>query len=77
MEVVLGYWWYFNRGGIESINERAVLMDRSWGRSNVTTQTPSWIENAYELLDEEGEWYLDKTGAYLILRDRFSACQLA
>lgn len=24
---------------------------------------PSWIENAYELLDEAGEWYLDKTGA--------------
>lgn len=23
---------------------------------------PWWIENAYELLDEPGEWYLDKTG---------------
>jgi glycosyl hydrolase family 141 len=23
-------------------------------------QAPAWIENAYELLDEPGEWYLDK-----------------
>jgi hypothetical protein len=25
----------------------------------------SWIENAYELLDEPGEWYLDATAKYL------------
>ena len=27
--------------------------------------TPSWVENAYELLDSEGEWYLDRTAGYL------------
>src|SRR5262249_55750017 len=25
------------------------------------TQLPGWIENAYELLDQPGEWYLDLT----------------
>ena len=27
-----------------------------------STRTPWYFENAYELLDEAGEWYLDKTG---------------
>ncbi len=63
MEVVLGYWWYMNRAGISAINGTAVWMDPSWGNTGVTNQTPSWIENAYELMDQEGEWYLDKTGA--------------
>ncbi len=27
--------------------------------------TPSWIENAYELLDQPGEWYLDSTGGFI------------
>lgn len=27
--------------------------------------TVSWVENAYELLDSEGEWYLDRTAGYL------------
>lgn len=26
-----------------------------------SAQTPWYVENAYELLDEEGEWYLDRT----------------
>lgn len=34
---------------------------KPWG--NVTI--PVWIENAYELLDEEGEWYLDRSSGYL------------
>jgi hypothetical protein len=24
---------------------------------------PDWVENAYELIDQPGEWYLDRTGA--------------
>lgn len=28
-----------------------------------STRTPWYFENAYELLDEAGEWYLDKSGA--------------
>lgn len=28
-----------------------------------STRTPWYFENAYELVDEVGEWYLDKTGA--------------
>lgn len=32
-----------------------------WG--NITI--PVWIENAYELLDDDGEWYLDQEAGYL------------
>lgn len=35
---------------------------RNKGASSVKNP-PRWVENAYELLDESGEWYLDKTGA--------------
>jgi len=35
---------------------------RNKGASSVNSG-PRWVENAYELLDEPGEWYLDKTGA--------------
>ncbi len=32
-------------------------------QGRVGEKAPDYIENAYELLDEEGEWYLDNTGA--------------
>ena len=35
---------------------------RNKGGSSVGS-APRWVENAYELLDAPGEWYLDKTGA--------------
>ncbi|GBF78440.1 hypothetical protein PA598K_07084, partial [Paenibacillus sp. 598K] len=31
---------------------------------------PTWIENAYELLDEEGEWYLNRSDGYIYYRPR-------
>ncbi len=39
--------------------------NRYEGDANKKMQTPSYIENAYELLDEEGEWYLDKYKGYM------------
>jgi len=35
------------------------------GDANEKRQTPSYIENAYELLDQRGEWYLDKRSGYM------------
>ncbi len=32
---------------------------------NLLRQTPSYIENAYELLDEKGEWYLNHHDGYM------------
>ncbi|MBE1606626.1 right-handed parallel beta-helix repeat-containing protein [Actinopolymorpha pittospori] len=37
-----------------------------WG--NITV--PVWVENAYELLDEEGEWYLDTRAGHLYYKPR-------
>ncbi|MET9019130.1 right-handed parallel beta-helix repeat-containing protein [Actinopolymorpha sp. NPDC004070] len=37
-----------------------------WG--NVTV--PNWIENAYELLDSEGEWYLDRSDGFVYYKPR-------
>ncbi|GBF77781.1 hypothetical protein PA598K_06348, partial [Paenibacillus sp. 598K] len=31
---------------------------------------PTWIENAYELLDEEGEWYLNRSDGYIYYKPR-------
>lgn len=39
---------------------------RPWG--NITI--PVWVENAYELLDEEGEWYLDRAAGQLYYKPR-------
>lgn len=42
------------------------------GQSSVTSAyLPSYYENAYELLDEEGEWYFDKSSGYLYYKPRF------
>lgn len=35
------------------------------GNKNIRRQTPSFLENAYEFLDECGEWYLDKDEGYV------------
>ena len=35
------------------------------GDANSKRQTPTYLENAYELLDQRGEWYLDKRDGYM------------
>ncbi len=37
---------------------------------NTPARLPAYVENAYELLDEEGEWYLDTTKNYLYYKPR-------
>lgn len=55
--------------GIESKDGQAVITMRQPGFINARNKgitsvgTPWYFENAFELLDEPGEWYLDRTGA--------------
>lgn len=45
---------------------------RNKGNTSVTEEyLPVYYENAYELLDQEGEWYLDRHSGYLYYKPRF------
>jgi hypothetical protein len=65
IEVVLLGKWMINRCKIASVSGGVITMSNpcwrnaqwalKWGAN-----LPSWIENAYELLDNPGEWYLDR-----------------
>lgn len=65
--------WTNPRCGIASIQQvgdtlvRIKMKQPGWGNCRnkgiTSTRTPWYFENAYELLDEPGEWYLDYTGA--------------
>lgn len=63
--VIYKYGWMMYRCGIDSISSTKITMKQPGftsvgGLTGYTTI--KWIENAYELLDAPGEWYLDKTG---------------
>ena len=65
--------WTNPRCGIASILQvndttvRIKMKQPGWmncrNKGITSTRTPWYFENAYELLDEAGEWYLDKSGA--------------
>lgn len=67
MEVHLQYLgWQHYICGIESISGTKVTI-KPYSFINIDwypneTSTIKWIENAYELLNSPGEWYLDQTG---------------
>lgn len=72
IELVYHQWFTNPRIGIDSMKRvgdtlRLVMKQpgytwcRKKGGSSV--QKPWYVENAYELLDKPGEWYLDRTGA--------------
>ena len=72
LEMVYTEMWTNSRCGVDSITVdggKAVIKMKqpgfTWCRNKMGTSvtTPWYYENAYELLDEEGEWYLDRTGA--------------
>jgi len=64
--------WTNPRCGISSIEQfgdtlvRITMKQPGWSdcrnKGITSTRIPWYFENAYELLDEEGEWYLDKEG---------------
>ena len=71
MEIVYKDKWTTPRCGIESITSdgdiaTVTMKQPGWyycrnkGMSSATN--PWYYENAYELMDSEGEWYLDRTG---------------
>lgn len=66
IEMVIFYQWKSLRCPVASISGSALTMQEPcWSllAPATTAAYPTWVENAYELLDEEGEWYLDLTGA--------------
>ncbi len=73
IELVYKERWTSPRYSVDTIsvsgNTATLVMDQpgwSYGRDKGSTAptVPWYIENALELLDEPGEWYLDKTGDY-------------
>ncbi|MGI2293652.1 Ig-like domain-containing protein [Paenibacillus sp. GXUN7292] len=63
IEVVILRWWQMHRCPVESITGTQLTIESAcWSPFGHTNEKPTWIENAYELLDEAGEWYLDRTG---------------
>lgn len=70
VEFVYKQIWTQPRNLVESINlidgkAEIVMQQPGYGynrrKGMTSTQNPVWIENAYELLDEPGEWYLDRS----------------
>lgn len=68
IELVTLYRWKMNRAPISDITgTTATVKDQHWsiarigpfGMRDSTAGHVSWVENALELLDQEGEWYLD------------------
>lgn len=70
IEVVTTMWWKQARYSVGSITGTAMTMDAAgWNDGNTQPGTASrameWIENAYELLDAGGEWYLDRAADWM------------
>jgi Right handed beta helix region len=77
VEVVFLGKWMMNRCKIASVaGDLIKLVDPCWRNSlwsskwDAGAKSPSWIENAYELLEIPGEWYLDRRSGYLYYMPR-------
>jgi len=80
LEFVFYAYWTMNRCQVSSITENddgsiSFNMDSPGWHSlntvyNAYARTPSYIENAYEFIDEPGEWYLDSTAGYVYYMPR-------
>jgi hypothetical protein len=65
--------WRSYRCGISSITGSSVTMKTlCWNNSQryQPMGAPDWVENAYELLDAEGEWYLNRSDGYIYYKPR-------
>ncbi|TMK41831.1 MAG: right-handed parallel beta-helix repeat-containing protein [Actinobacteria bacterium] len=71
IEAVTRTQWKMMRCPVRSIRGRDIVMRQPcWTNVNVfpylwSFQTLTWLENAYELLDRPGEWYLDSRAGRL------------
>jgi len=72
VEVVSHMVWKCHRGPISSVNgTHATMAQPYWDNVHVQFSAPPiWIENAYELLDREGEWYLDRSSSTIFYKPR-------
>jgi hypothetical protein len=72
VEVVSRKDWTIKRGPIAKVNGTQVIMAEPYwmGLKNKFQAPPVWIENAYELLNKEGEWYLDRSTGVLYYKPR-------
>jgi Right handed beta helix region/F5/8 type C domain len=71
VEIVSTNFWKSYRCGVSSIIGGNITMDQPCFKNSLHAVekrpilNPSWIENAYELLDTEGEWYYNKSDGYI------------
>lgn len=75
VEIVCLNLWKAFRCGVAAVYGREVVMEQPcWGNAQLHSAVPmnsvTWVENAYELLDEDGEWYHDRATGYLYYRPR-------
>jgi hypothetical protein len=70
--------WLNYRCGVSSISGTTISMEepcwsntqRQDNREEWRMGSPEWIENAYEVLDAPGEWYLNRSTGYLFYKPR-------
>lgn len=70
IEFVFRKEWTEPRCPVASIDGDMITMQQPafemcQNKAGVSIDNPAWIENAYELLDEAGEWYLDRPAGVL------------
>ncbi len=75
LEFIFYSLWTMGRCGVASITENkdgtiSFNMDELGfknlsNKGNTRAKIPAYIENAYELIDQGGEWYLDEEGGYI------------
>ena len=75
VELVDLFLWKSFRCKVGSIAGGSITMQQPcWSlaqwHTNLGMAGPSWVENAYELLDQEGEWYHDRPNGWIYLIPR-------
>ena len=58
LEVHIRYWWYHKIYKVSGASEDGTEIYYTEPKGALR---PAWIENAYALIDQAGEWYIDKT----------------
>lgn len=72
--------WRHYYCGVEEVSGTSVtMMQPCWDNARLDAEganymprmnEPAWIENAYELLDSPGEWYLDRSEGYMYYKPK-------
>jgi|GEM_PF-2114900 len=80
LEFVFFAYWTMNRCQVASVSDNGAgtvtfnMDSPAWNslntQYNAYARTPAYIENAYEFIDEPGEWYLDSIGGYVYYMPR-------